>query len=102
MTTHSCPRQRPKLSSTQPWRGGVWAAQIQPSLLRSRDPSSRMVPSSKGPAAAGLRSRLAIVAGPAAALVAVIVHAGVSGNDPPVDRRSYFVFLGVVLGVFVL
>src|SRR5437016_1096613 len=41
-----------------------------------------------------------LLAVPTAALIALAVHLLVSKTEPPVDTRTYTVFLGIVLGVF--
>lgn len=52
---------------------------------------------------AGSRLRLPILlAVPAATVIALAVHLAVSKDDAPVDARHYSVFLGIVLGAFVV
>jgi NitT/TauT family transport system permease protein len=40
-----------------------------------------------------------LAAFPVATMIALVVHLAVSKNEPPVDTRSYTVFLGIVLGL---
>jgi NitT/TauT family transport system permease protein len=54
---------------------------------------------STSPSAPRLRTLLAI---PIAAVIAIVIHALVSKNEPPVETRSYFIFLGAILGMAVL
>ena len=49
-------------------------------------------------ATAGLRVRT-LASFPVAAVIALAVHVAVSKNEPPVDTRSYTIFLGIVLGL---
>src|SRR5688572_24343721 len=55
------------------------------------------------PLAVGPKLRARVwLAVPVATLIALAVHWLVSRNEPPVDTRSYSVFLGIALGSFLL
>jgi NitT/TauT family transport system permease protein len=64
------------------------------------EPEARAISSAP---AAGFKPRVGrLLAVPCAALIALVVHRFLSKNEPSVDPQFYSVFLGLVLGVFVL
>ena len=79
-------------------------------LVQAKEPAqlapTRETPALRGevvvPAAtAGLRVPT-LASLPAATLIALAVHVAVSKNEPPVDTRSYTIFLGIVLGLSIV
>lgn len=64
------------------------------------EPEARAVSSAS---AVGVKARVGrLLAVPCTTLIALVVHRFLSKNEPSVDPQFYSVFLGLVLGVFVL
>jgi NitT/TauT family transport system permease protein len=64
-------------------------------------PAERAASKARSPDTPGLR-RGTLLCLPIATLIALAVHLFVSKNEPPVDTRSYSIFLAVLLGASIL
>src|SRR5688572_21537470 len=79
---------------------------VNTALVQAKEPA-RLAPAAEAPAlcteaqtrpgAEGLCMRK-LASLPVATLIALAVHIAVSKSEPPVDTRSYTIFLGIVLG----
>jgi NitT/TauT family transport system permease protein len=64
-------------------------------------PAQKAVTATRSPVATGLRLRT-LLSLPVATLIALAVHLLVSKNEPPVDTRSYSIFLSAILGASIV